>query len=102
MSSHMIIALLHVFLIALALIAVALFRSQNPDWVFQILFATGLVVLLYHGYKALYKLSKAGGAGAWVNLIHVLLFAPLLIYIGARQKNTPRPHLTCPTNPHLT
>jgi len=85
----MIIALLHIFLIGPAMIGVAVFRSQNPDWVYQVLFATGIIVLLYHGYKAVVKLM-ANHSGAWVNIIHVLLFAPLLIYIGAQHKNTPR------------
>lgn len=90
MNPHIIIALIHIFLIAPALIAVALFRSQNQDWVYQALFATGLIVLLYHGYKAVVKII-GNHPGAWVNFIHVLLFAPLLIYIGAHQKMTPRP-----------
>ena len=90
MNSHIVISLFHIFLIAPALIAVAIFRTQNPDWVFPILFATGLVVLLYHGYKAIWKLST-NTAGAWVNLIHAVLLAPLLLYIGRNQKTTPRP-----------
>lgn len=90
MDSHLIVALFHVFLIAPALLAVAFFRSQTPDWAFQFLFATGLVVLLYHGYKAVWKLTK-NASGAWVNLIHVALIAPLLLYIGSKQKTTPRP-----------
>jgi membrane-bound metal-dependent hydrolase YbcI (DUF457 family) len=89
MNPHLIIALIHVFLIAPALITAALFRSQNPDWVYQALFITGIVVLLYHGYKAVVKIM-GNYSGAWVNIIHVLLFAPLLIYIGVQQKNTPR------------
>ena len=89
MNTHMIISLLHIFIIAPAMIAVALFRTQNPDWVYQTMFATGLVVLLYHGYKSVVKLL-ANYSGAWVNLIHVFLIAPLLIYMGIKQKNTPR------------
>jgi len=90
MNAHVILALLHIFVVAPALIAVALFRSQTPDWAFQILFATGLVILLYHGYKAIWKLN-ANASGAWINLIHVFLVAPLLLYIGSKQKMTPRP-----------
>lgn len=89
MNSHIVLSLLHVFLIAPALIAVAIFRTQNPDWVFSILFATGLIILLYHGYKVVLKLST-NTAGAWVNLIHAILLAPLLLYIGRNQKTTPR------------
>jgi len=87
---HMILAILHVFIIAPALLAVAFFRSENPLWVYQVLFSTGLVVLLYHGYKAVAKLMT-GAPGAWINIIHAVLFAPLLIYIGQNQKSTPRP-----------
>lgn len=90
MNSHIVLALLHIFIIAPALISVAIFRSQNPDWVFQILFATGLVVLLYHGYKVIWKIAS-NTSSAWINLIHVLIVAPLLLYIGSKQKFTPRP-----------
>jgi len=88
-SIHVYISLIHIFLIVPALLAVAFFRSENPDWVYNSLVATGLVVMLYHGYKAFLALMKQTGR-AWLYLIHSLLFAPLLLYIGINQKNTPR------------
>lgn len=90
MNSHVVISVLHIFLFAPALLTVAFFRSQSPDWVYQVCFASGLVILLYHGYKAIWKLFNKL-SGAWINIIHALLVAPLLLYIGSKQKNTPRP-----------
>jgi len=41
------------------------------------------MVLLYHIYKS--SLQK----NAWVNYIHILFIAPLLIYIGYNKEQTP-------------
>jgi hypothetical protein len=89
LNIHVYISLIHIFLIVPALLAVAFFRSENPDWVYNSLVATGLVVMLYHGYKAFISLARQTGR-AWLYLIHALLFAPLMLYIGINQKNTPR------------
>ena len=49
----------------------------------------GAIVLVYHGFRLAMKL-KTRSSSAWVNAIHVLLIAPLLIYIGYHKKETPR------------
>jgi hypothetical protein len=45
---------------------------------------------MYQLYKSYIKYST-GALSLWVNLMHVLIISPLLIYIGAKGKNTPRP-----------
>jgi hypothetical protein len=51
--------------------------------------AIGVIVLVYHGFKLIVRLKNRSGY-SWVNAIHVLLVAPLLIYIGYNKKETPR------------
>jgi hypothetical protein len=88
-DAHMILAILHILLVAPLFFAIAFFRSTLSVWAFRALFGLGLFVLLYHSYKFFLKLSK-NSSGAWVNAIHVLLVAPLLIYIGLEQKEAKR------------
>ena len=49
----------------------------------------GAIILVYHAYKSLLRYSS-GSSMLWVNLLHVLYVAPLMIYIGYKEKNTPR------------
>ncbi len=52
-------------------------------------FVIGLVITVYHAYKSVMK-YKAGSQSLWVNLLHVFLVGPLLIYIGLMEQQTPR------------
>jgi len=58
-------------------------------WIFSALLGLGIVILVYHSYKTVIK-WKAHSMTAWVNIIHVIAVAPLLIYIGANAYDTPR------------
>jgi hypothetical protein len=50
----------------------------------------GVIVILYQGFKTYMRLLK-GSSYVWVNLIHVLWIGPLILYIGYKKKDTPRP-----------
>jgi len=82
---HTIISLFHILFVAPLFFVIAFFRSDMPVWAFRTLFVLGLFVLVYHGYKFFLKLSQHS-SWAWINAIHVLIVAPLLIYIGLEQK----------------
>jgi Na+-transporting NADH:ubiquinone oxidoreductase subunit NqrD len=86
---HVIIALFHIFLVAPLFFFVGYMRANTPEWLYWILLILGLVVLVYHAYKGYIKYIFKSSS-VWVNLIHVLFVAPLLIYIGYRQKETLR------------
>lgn len=86
---HMIVAVFHIFLVAPLFFAVAYMRSGTPEWLYWILLLLGLIVFVYHAYKGYIKYIFKSNS-VWVNLIHVLFVAPLLIYIGYRQKDTLR------------
>jgi len=90
MDPYLLIGVMHVALIVPFLLWVAFQRAASPDWVYNVLFGTGLLILVYHGVKAVGRFF-AKSAMLWVNLIHVLLIAPLLIWIGYHGKKTERP-----------
>lgn len=48
----------------------------------------GIIIILYHIYKAYLKISD--GKSAWVNYIHIFLIGPLLIIIGLNGVETSR------------
>jgi hypothetical protein len=89
MDTHIILALAHILVIAPSLLYVAFNRAASPAWIYSTLLYGGLFIMLYHGYRAFIRLSKQSPY-AWVNLIHVLIVAPLLIYIGWQGRNSPR------------
>ena len=89
MDSHLLLGLFHIFAVVPLFLYVALSRANTVTPVYGLLLALGVVILLYHGYKA-WKRFLAGSSMIWVNLIHMLVVAPLLIYIGYREKYTPR------------
>jgi len=72
--------LLHALLIGPAFLVVGFVREQVPAVVFSILMGLGVVVLLYHAYRAFGKIKE--GKSAWVNWIHIFLIAPLLLLVG--------------------
>lgn len=86
---HFIIALFHIIIVVPFFGYIFYQRSATPDYIFNILFFVGLFVLLYHSFKALRRI-QAQSSLLWISLIHVLLFAPLMIYIGYQAKKTPR------------
>ena len=90
MDPYLLISVLHVALIVPFLLWVGFQRAASPDWLYNVLFGTGLLVLVYHGIKAVGRFF-AKSAMLWVNLIHVFLIAPLLIWIGYYGKKTERP-----------
>jgi hypothetical protein len=90
MDPYLLIGVMHVAFIVPFLLWVAFQRAASPDWVYNVLFGAGLLVLVYHGIKAVGRFF-AKSAMLWVNLIHVLLIAPLLIWIGYHGKKTERP-----------
>jgi hypothetical protein len=90
MDPHFIIALFHIIAVVPFLGYIFVQRAATPEFLYNILFFVGLFVLVYHTYKAVIRIS-AKSASLWISLIHVLLFAPLMIYIGYMSKKTPRP-----------
>lgn len=90
MDAFFLIAILHVVVIVPFLLFVGFNRAASPEWMYNILFGVGLLVLIYHSYLAVTRFA-AGSPRLYVNLIHVLIVAPLLLWIGYYGKRTERP-----------
>lgn len=89
MDTHVILNIFHILIVAPFLIWVGVSRGSLPDGVFTSLIVLGIVITLYHAYKA-YNRYVAGSSYIWVNLIHALWVGPLMFYIGVQKKDTPR------------
>ena len=89
MNSHLILSIFHVLFVAPVLIYVGIQRASLPEWAFKALIGLGLIVLLYQSYKSWIKYSS-GSLSLWINLIHVFIIAPVILYIGFNGRNTPR------------
>ena len=90
MDAYFLVAAIHVVLIAPFLLWVGFNRAATPDWAYSLLFGLGLLIIVYHGYKAIIRMSASSPA-IWINIIHVLIVGPLLLWIGYHQKGTERP-----------
>lgn len=82
------VGLFHILIIGSLFLYVGIRKTEIPKFLFQLLFVTGILILLIHGYKAYRHLVK--GESAWVNYIHIFLIAPLLLYIGYNKEETKR------------
>jgi hypothetical protein len=89
MDLHLLISLFHIFAVVPFFLYIALSRANTSQTVYKIAFVVGIFLILYHGYKSLLKF-RAGSQSLWVNLFHVLLVGPLLVYIGLMEQQTPR------------
>jgi hypothetical protein len=88
-DNHFWLAIIHLLFVVPLFLYVGFTRAETPRWLYLALLAIGVVVLVYHGFKLIVRLKNRSGY-SWVNAIHVLLVAPLLIYIGYNKKETPR------------
>jgi hypothetical protein len=88
-DNHFWIAIIHLLFVVPLFLYVGFTRAETPRWLYLALLAIGVIVLVYHGFKLIVRLKNRSGY-SWVNAIHVLLVAPLLIYIGYNKKETPR------------
>ena len=80
----MLISLFHIFIVAPLLIYVGVKQNLSRTF-YQFLYYLGIGVILFHLFKSIKKLPRF----AYINYLHVLLFGPLLIYIGYHERNTP-------------
>ena len=88
MNSEIIVHLFHILIVGSLFIYVGIIREKIPSILFPILIVLGAVMIVYHIYKAYnyMKLNKP----YWVNLIHIILIGPLLVYIGYNNQDTSR------------
>jgi hypothetical protein len=79
----------HVLVVFPLLFYIAFFRGLVPLWVYQALTVLGLVIIVYHLYKA-FQRWNSHSPFLWVNIMHILFVGPLLVYIGKNDYTTPK------------
>lgn len=89
MNHHIVLATFHIIAVVPFFLYVGFTRAANPEWIYNVLLGLGLFLFAYHAYSAARRFI-ARSPYIWVNLIHALLIAPLLVWIGVSGKKTPR------------
>jgi Na+-transporting methylmalonyl-CoA/oxaloacetate decarboxylase beta subunit len=89
METGQIVHLFHVLIVGTLFLYVGIRRDKIPGFMYPILLGFGVIVVLYHMYKIYLSVAK-GKKPYWVNLIHLLLIGPLLLYIGVHKEKTSR------------
>jgi len=88
METSTFVHLFHILIVGGLFLYVGINREKIYGWLFNVLFYLGFIIIFYHLYKA-YGYLKAN-KGIWVNLIHILIVGPLLVYIGYNGEKTSR------------
>ena len=88
MKTESFVHLFHIIIVGGIFLYVGINREKISKIMFRTLFVLGIIIVLYHIYKT-YNYIKEG-KGYWVNLIHILIVGPLLVYIGYNEEKTTR------------
>lgn len=88
MNSILLVHLFHIFLIGGLFLYVGLVKNNIPSFLYYFLILLGIFIIVYHLYKIFIKLKD--GKNPWINYFHIILVAPLLIYIGINREKTER------------
>ena len=80
--------LFHIIIVGSLFTYVGINKSKISDILFSVLLWLGVVIIVYHLYKAYTYLLF--GKSYWINVIHIIIIGPLLLYIGYNKEKTPR------------
>jgi hypothetical protein len=88
MNKESLVHLFHMLIVGGLFLYVGTQTTGIPKMMFPMLLGVGAIIILYHAFKVYSKILQ--GKGYWVNLIHILLVGPLLLYIGYNGDTTAR------------
>lgn len=86
---HFILSFFHIAIVVTVFLFVGFKRSSTPQWIYNALLFIGCIIFVFHGYKAIIRL-RVNSDYLWINMLHVLIIAPIIIFIGYHKTNTPR------------
>lgn len=86
--SNIFVHLFHILFVGSIFLYVGINGIKTPAFIFPLLKYLGIIIIIYHCYKAYLRISV--GKSAWVNYIHIFLIGPLLIIIGLYGTETSR------------
>lgn len=82
------INLFHILIVGSLFLYVGNKRDSLNTNLFPVLLYLGLIIIIYHLYKTYTYIREDNSY--WINLIHILLVGPLLVYIGYNRDKTQR------------
>lgn len=85
MDKNTIIHLFHIIFVSSLFLYVGINRDKTNLTILKSLLYLGILVILYHSYRAYTKTN-----GKWINYLHMFLIGPLLVIIGYNNINTSR------------
>jgi hypothetical protein len=88
METHTLVHLFHILIVGGLFLYVGINKEKIFKPLFSVLLFLGFIIIFYHLYK-LYTYVKLGKS-YWVNLIHIIIVGPLLVYIGYYGEKTSR------------
>jgi len=78
--TNLFVHLFHILFVGGLFLYVGINGIKTPAFIFPLLKYLGIIIILYHSYKAYLRISS--DKSAWVNYIHIFLIGPLLLIIG--------------------
>ena len=85
---NLFVHLFHIVIVGGLFLYVGINRNATPKYIFNLLFILGIIILIYHIYKTYIRLSN--NKNPWINLFHIFIVAPIVIYIGYNSIETKR------------
>ena len=88
MNIKVLVHLFHILIVGGLFLYVGINRENIYKQLFSVLYYLGIFIILYHLYKVYtyLKIDKS----IWVNMIHIGIIGPLLVYIGYNGEKTAR------------
>jgi purine-cytosine permease-like protein len=80
--------LFHLIIVGAFLLYIGIVKTNMPPFMYKVIFAVGILIVLLHGYKAIVKYGTPKSY-LWVNLFHIFIVAPVLLMIGWYGAKTP-------------
>jgi hypothetical protein len=88
METESYVHLFHILIVGTLFLYVGIQKTLIPTFMYPVLLGLGFIIIFYHCFKV-YNYIKLG-KGYWVNLIHIFIVGPLLVYIGYNVEKTSR------------
>jgi hypothetical protein len=88
MNIRLLVHLFHIIIVGGLFLYVGINREKISKTLFTILLGLGVFIIFYHIFKVYNYLEE--GKSIWVNLIHIFIVGPILIFIGYNSEKTPR------------
>lgn len=88
MNKSFLVHLFHIIIVGGLFLYVGINREKSPNVLFSILLVLGVLIVFHHLYKGYNHLKE--GKSIWVQIIHIFIVAPIVIYIGYNKDKTQR------------